>query len=609
MSGKRVAKPNSAPKDAERTAAGTETGVLTKKEHSKAPWIALAAVAALLIVAVVGVCVYANGYSQVFPGVTLDGEKLSGLSRGEVEDRISPEKLLQGTVTITANGEELGAYTQQELGAEIDQTALVDEVWQVGRRKGALGWLENGLTMVKGLMGGENDVSVIVAGYDNALLRRTAASLAADFDRDPIDGSYELSREGLFATKPADGQKLDQAGLVKALTDMGGSAGEVEAPWKPVKGKELDLEQISQELTAEASPAKYDIASGKVVDGEVGVHLDTQAAASALESAAPGDTVQLPADIVYPEMTAEELEKVLFKDVLGTATTNVSGTTARRGNVKLAGSAVNGTILNPGDIFDYNKVVGQRTAAKGYGAAGTYVNGETVNTIGGGICQVSSTIYLTSLRSNLEIVTRANHRFWPGYIPLGMDATVSWGGPEFRFKNNTNYPIRIDVSYVNNKLTVTFMGTKTDDTYVEMTYKQVGYTARPVVYEETDSLPYGTQKVKQSGHDGYKVETYRNVYAGDGTLISSKLEAVSNYSTQNKIILTGTAGRPAEGNPGENPGGGDVPAGGETDIPGGGETGGEGTGGESGTPGGETGGEGGTPGEGDTGGSETGGEA
>lgn len=603
MSGKRVAKPNSAPQVVETAAAGAETAVLTKKKNLKALWIALAAAAAVLLVAVVVVCVYANGYGQVFPGVTLDGEKLSGLSRSELENVISPEKLLRGTVTITAGGQELGAYTQRELGAEIDQTALIDEVWGVGRREGALGWLKNGWTMVKGLMGGKNDVPVAVAGYDEALLRRTAASLATGFDQDPIDGSYELSREGLFATKSADGRKLDQAGLVQALTDMDGSAGEVEAPWETVKAKELDLEQISQELSAEPSPAKYDVASGKVVDGQVGVSLDTQSAAVTLESAAPGETVQLPAEVVYPEMTAEELEKVLFRDVLGTASTNVSGTSARRGNVKLAGSTVNGAILNPGDIFDYNQVVGQRTAAKGYGAAGTYVNGETVNTIGGGICQVSSTIYLASLLSNLEIVTRSNHRFWPGYITLGMDATVSWGGPEFRFKNNTNYPIRIDVSYVNNKLTVTFRGTKADDSYVKMTYKQLGFTARPVVYEETDTLPYGTEKVKQSGHDGYKVETYRNVYKGDGTLISSKLEAVSNYSTQNKIILKGTANKPSEpanpgtdpgADPGQNPGGGDVPAGGETDIPGGG--GSEGTGGETGVPGG-----------GDTGGGDTGG--
>ena len=140
------------------------------------------------------------------------------------------------------------------------------------------------------------------------------------------------------------------------------------------------------------------------MDGDVGVSLDPQAAAFVLDAAQPGERVQLPAETIYPTLTAEELEAVLFRDVLSTTTTNVSGSSARKGNVKLAGQAVNGTVLNDGDIFDYNKVVGKRTRERGFGEAATYVNGETVNTVGGGICQVSSTIYLATLLANLEIV-------------------------------------------------------------------------------------------------------------------------------------------------------------------------------------------------------------
>ena len=241
---------------------------------------------------------------------------------------------------------------------------------------------------------------------------------------------------------------------------------------------------------------------------------------------------------------AQELEAVLFRDVLSTTTTNVSGTSVRKGNVKLAGQAVNGTVLNHGDVFDYNKVVGKRTTERGYGEAATYVNGETVNTVGGGICQVSSTIYLATLLANLEIVERYNHRFYPGYITLGMDATVSWGGPEFRFKNNTGYPIRIDVGYANSKLTVTIVGTKTDDTYVKMTYDLLGTTKYETEYVETEELPWGEQRQKQNGYTGYEVISYRNVYKGDGTLLSSNVEAKSNYKSRNQIILSGTAGRP-----------------------------------------------------------------
>jgi len=507
----------------------------------------IAAIAVFLVLAggVAGLGVYANAYEGVFPGVAMGSEKLSGLSREELDGRLSSDALLVGEVTVSADGVELGSYTQQELGAHIDTDALQDAVWGVGREEGILGWLKNAWTMLRGRLGGKTTVEAAASGYDEAILRRTAAKLAQDFDQEPVHGGYELSRDGFYATKPAGGRRLDQEGLVEELAALEGAPGDVEAPWEEVPAEQLDLEAIAQELNREPSAARYDIETGKVVDGEVGVRLDPEAAAFVLESAAPGETVQLPAEVSYPEMTAAELESVLFRDVLSTTTTNVSGTSARRGNVRLSGEAVNGTILNDGDVFDYNQVVGKRTTERGFGTASTYVNGETVDTVGGGICQTSSTIYLAALLANLEIVERYAHRFYPGYITMGMDATVSWGGPEFRFQNNTGYPIRIDVSYVNNQLTVTIVGTKVDDTYVKMTYDVLSKTPYETEYVESPDLAWGTQKQKQNGYTGYEVVSYRNVYSGDGTLLSSSVEAKSSYKSRNRIILTGTAGRPA----------------------------------------------------------------
>ena len=304
---------------------------------------------------------------------------------------------------------------------------------------------------------------------------------------------------------------------------------------------------MAQELNAEPSPARYDIEQGKVVDGKIGVSLDPQAAAFALDAAAPGETIRLPGDVTYPSLTAEELEAVLFRDELGTVTTRVGGTSVRRNNVKLAGACCDGIILNDGDIFDYNAVVGKRTTARGFGAAPAYVNGETVETVGGGICQVSSTIYYATLLSNLEIVERYAHRYAPSYITWGMDATVSWGGPEFRFRNNTGYPIRLDVTYKNSQITVTVVGTKVDDTYVKMTYKNLGDTPYETEYVETEELDWGTQQQKQSPYTGHQVVSYRNVYSGDGSLISQEQEAKSNYKSRNEIILVGTRGKPASG--------------------------------------------------------------
>ncbi len=532
MSGKRVA-PGEMPQ--------------TKRKGSGAVGIALGITAALLVGGMAALCFYAASYDRVFPGVTLGDRSLSGLSQNQLRQTLTADSLLSGEVVLTAGGEELGRRTQKELGAYINSESLAGAAWSVGREEGGLGWIKNGWTMLTGLLGGHNSSDLVVY-YDDDTLRQTAAEMAALFDQEQVDGSYELTEDGIYAVKPAEGRTLDQPALIRAITDLDGGAGTTDAPFESVPGRDLDLEAIALELNAEPSPARYDIPTGKVVDGRIGVSLDPQAAQFALDAAAPGEGIRLPADVTYPSMTAQELEAVLFRDVLGSTSTWVGGTSIRRGNVKLAGESCNGVVLNDGDVFDYNAVVGKRTTDRGFGAAPAYVNGETVDTIGGGICQVSSTIYYATLLANLEIVERYAHRYAPSYITWGMDATVSWGGPEFRFRNNTGYPIRLDVTYdKKNNIKVEIVGTKTDDTYVKMTYKNLGDTPYETERIETEDLAWGTEQQKQSPYTGHQVVSYRNIYKGDGTLISSTQEAKSNYKSRNEIIMVGIGGRPASG--------------------------------------------------------------
>ncbi len=493
-----------------------------------------------------GLSVYAGQFRGVFPGVTVAGTDLSRLTAEGAEQRLSetlPLWLDKDAVSIVADGEELLTAHPSELGVRVEPYAEARRAMDVGREPGALGWFKNGFTMGRCLLGLAPELEPQPQWSEDDL-GKAAKALAEKFDRKPLNGSWDVSREGLFATKEQDGRALDQAALREMLT--GTISGVIEAPFTSVKALPLDLEALQKTLPHDFSPAWYDRETGRVMDGQVGVELHVHAAAQVLEEAAPGERVKLPADIAYPEMTAQELEAVLFRDQLGTATTKVSGSRTRRNNVKLSGAAIDGYVLNPGDVFDYNKVVGKRTTEKGYGTAAAYVNGKTVESIGGGICQTSSTVYLASLLSNLEIVERYPHRFWPGYIPLGMDATVSWGGPEFKFRNNTAYPIRIDVGYEKDRLTVTMMGTKTDDTYVKMTHTVLSSSGYETEYVDDPELPYGTEKQIQNGYKGYEVKSFRNIYSGDGKLLSSKLEDKSSYKNRDQIIAVGTKGKPAD---------------------------------------------------------------
>ena len=159
--------------------------------------------------------------------------------------------------------------------------------------------------------------------------------------------------------------------------------------------------------------------------------------------------------------------------------------------------------------------------------------------IGGGICQVSSTLYYAVMLSDLDIVLRYCHMFNPGYLPIGCDATVSWGGPDFAFRNSRDYPIKVVTSYNDNtnELTCTILGTKVDDHYVVITNAVLASYDYQVVYQESPDVAPGDEVIDQYGHTGYFVRTWRNIYDGNDNLLSSRVEADSHYDVGNKIIL------------------------------------------------------------------------
>ena len=378
---------------------------------------------------------------------------------------------------------------------------------------------------------------------DDAVFQSRLAALASQFSRAPQDTSFEIGENEILLTKYRSGLAVSADALKEpVLAAISTSECEsllVDAAVLPARA--LSAQAIYDEVSGEMKNAGYDPVTDTITPERPGAEFDAAAAQAALDGAQPGQTVSVPAQIQLPRVTAERLRGVLFRDVLGSATTEVGGTAARISNVRLASSAFSGTVLNCGDIFSYNGTVGQRTTARGYQAAPAYVKGETVDEIGGGVCQPSSTLYLACLKSNLEITERYAHRYAPTYIEWGMDATVSWGGPDYRFTNNTDYPIKLVATYAKGYLTVKILGTKVDDIQVKMTKEVLSDTPYETVYEEDATLAPGTESVKTTPYTGHKVKTYRNLYDGSGTLISSQFEASSDYKSRNKVILRGPA--------------------------------------------------------------------
>ena len=320
----------------------------------------------------------------------------------------------------------------------------------------------------------------------------------------------------------------------------------------------VDLEAVLNEHSIEAKDAYWDTQTYKVIDSVNGLGFNVEEAQKTIAEGQYGTKVTIPFVLTQPEMTTEALNERLFRDTLSTFTAKSSSNSGRKNNLKLACKAVNGVILNPGETFDYNTALGKRTTAAGYKAANAYVNGETVQTVGGGICQVSSTIYYCALMADLEIVTRKNHSYPSTYIPLGMDATVSWGGPEFRFRNNTQYPIKIVASANGGNTTVSIMSYDDRDYYVKMEYKVLSKTSYKVVYKDfAANSGYKNGEVISTPYTGYVVDTYRVKYSKETNKeISRTYEARSTYKKRDKVIARVASPEPKPTTPSGGGGGG-----------------------------------------------------
>ena len=263
---------------------------------------------------------------------------------------------------------------------------------------------------------------------------------------------------------------------------------------------------------------------------------------SALSAKQFDKVITVSASEVQPEYsTAAAKQK--YKTI-GTYTTNTTSNSKRNTNIRLAAEALNGTIVGPGQEVSFNDTVGQRTEAKGYQGAAAYNNGEVVQEIGGGVCQVSTTLYNAALKAGMKISMRRSHTFEPSYVTPGMDATVSWGGPDFRFINTSSSAIGIKASYSNQTVTVSIYGVPVLEdgvTYSLEATKTETFDLPEPHYEEDQTLQPGQEVVKSKGTQGSRWQV-KLVVKKDGQVISSEVDHTATYKGHNPVIRRNTSG-------------------------------------------------------------------
>lgn len=496
----------------------------------------------VLAAAYTGICIAAAAGHTVFGKTDVLGVDVSGLTKQQVQETWEAEAagVYQSSgISVLINGEEVKMLSLDELGATVTGEDAAQAAWNAGHGGN---FITNGAALIRSWF--EETPTVPHLTVDEEVLGKTVDALTKELSSAPINGTYRVDakkQDGFYVTKPADGRQVDGAALKAALVQEleEGRLTPVKCQYGTLGAKGLDLDAISKKLE-KAVNSKYDKKTGGVTKSRPSVSFDVAEAQKLLEQAQCGEEIVIPAKVQAAAITEEKLQQVMFRDVLGSYTTSVGGTWERKTNVRLAAANIDGYIMNSGDDFYYNQAVGQRTTARGFQAAPAYVGGKTVDEVGGGICQVSSTLYYAAMLANLKIVEREEHMYAPSYITFGCDATVSWGGPEFAFRNNTDYPIKIVTYYSGDTLTVEIYGTKVDDTYVRIISETLSQTDYKVVYQKTDELKKGVEQVEQYPYTGYYVETWRNVYSGNGDLISSTFEASSDYCARDEIIKVGT---------------------------------------------------------------------
>lgn len=310
--------------------------------------------------------------------------------------------------------------------------------------------------------------------------------------------------------------------------------------------------KLGNKIGRPARDAVFRTNSGRVsIDpSKSGIGPDFEALAEALTAALKGPegqprVVELRTHKTEPKLTTAAARAMNIKQRISTFTTTYSaGNRPRVNNIHLLGDALDGKLIGPGETFSFNGAIGQRTAAKGYQEANAIVDGKLVPQLGGGICQVGTTLFNTVFLSGLPVLERHNHSFYISHYPKGRDATVSWGGPDLKFKNDTDNWMLIAVSYTSGSITISLYGTDPD---YEVTSKTSPFTnIRPFPTEKTKdpTLVEGKTVVEDPGITGRRCTVTRTVSKDGDVIRVDTFKSV--YRPKVEIVRVGTKPKPSK---------------------------------------------------------------
>ncbi len=407
--------------------------------------------------------------NTVMRNVYLDDIRLGGMTYDEALKAINDEYMMNDAdITVTCGGSE-STFRGSDIGMAANVENTAHRAFDYGK-----------------------DGNFLVNGFKNAvcLFKKHTVEPAANIDRELLTGKineFGIQLYGKLAEHTVGINRSDSTADVypghtgynpespesytEAVETVLASIArnkydDIAVSLSAVQPSEMTLDKLKAAVCCDPSDAKYVINGNDVtVEPEIdGRYLDdAEAGAYLINVVEGGEPVKIPYYTTPAEVTSEQLSEKLFADTLGSYSTSYGGSTSNRAaNVARAAELINGKVLAPGDTFSFNDTVGLRTKDNGFYSATEYVNGESVEGIGGGTCQVSTTLYSAVLYADLQIVHRECHMMSVGYVPLGQDATVADNSVDFQFKNTTSYPIKISSYTEGRTIYVSIIGTAWD---------------------------------------------------------------------------------------------------------------------------------------------------
>lgn len=525
--------------------------ILDKKStrsKSKMIIITLAVIFSVLLVISFQVLFFSLNSEKVYKGVFVDGINAGGLLPEDLKEQLSTNYLTKTrNVKLTIIADEYKEkYSLEDLGYSYDFEATVAEAYSIGREGNLLDRLSEIMETRF------NKVQVNSKfDYDAALIEDIIYHFSK-LTYKPLENPGFIISDGIAQINSGhNGEVLDTEHLNEGIVDFLNTRknstinAQIDIVQKDILNSDLLFDKISsQPINA---TTKLENGQIKIITHKTGIKIDKNLLEDAVKVLQNSENKSKKIDIsfIVPEITEDKLRNSLLKDVLASFTTRFSTSGQlnidRTENLRLCVEKINGKVLLPQDIFSFNETVGSRTIENGFKNAQIFVGGKIVEGLGGGICQVSSTLYNTALKANLNIIERVNHMFTVPYVSAGLDATVAYGSIDFRFRNSTNWPLKIE-SYLtqDNQLVFIFKGTKENtDQSVELFPQIIKTMPFPTVYIDDDTLPMGEMVIKQNGLNGYVVDTYK-VVKNNGVEISNTKITTSTYTPLEKLVSRGT---------------------------------------------------------------------